>query len=97
MKRFTLRLEGYLHEKLRRESFEKNISMNDIISDMILDRYFGTYQVSEMEWVTNDGDYEISTSTGRPKVYHLGEPVNMDSVDVPDTVQELYEKLKEEL
>ena len=35
MKRFSLRLEKDLHEKLRRESFETGESINEIITKLI--------------------------------------------------------------
>lgn len=39
MKRFSLRLEKDLHEKLRRESFETERSINKIITELIEDKY----------------------------------------------------------
>ncbi len=38
MKVTTIRLKDELHEELRRESFETNKSMNDIIVEAILKR-----------------------------------------------------------
>ena len=39
MKRLTLRLTEEVHEKLREESFNTGISMNDIILELIEDKY----------------------------------------------------------
>ena len=39
MKRFELRLEDPLHEKLRRESFETNKSMHEIVIDIIKEKF----------------------------------------------------------
>ena len=39
MKRFSLRLEKDLHEKLRTESFETERSINEIITELIEDKY----------------------------------------------------------
>ena len=39
MKRFSLRLEDDLHEKLRRESFETGESINEIITKLIKSKY----------------------------------------------------------
>lgn len=39
MKRFSLRLEDDIHEKLRRESFETGVSINEIIVELI-EKYY---------------------------------------------------------
>jgi predicted HicB family RNase H-like nuclease len=39
MKRFSLRLEKELHEKLRRESFETEASINEIVTKLIEEKY----------------------------------------------------------
>ena len=39
MKRFSLRLEDELHEKLRTESFKTERSINEIITELIEDKY----------------------------------------------------------
>ena len=52
------------------------------------------YQISETEWISECGEWEISTKTGRPRVYNLGENIDMEIVDVPDEVQELYDELQ---
>lgn len=47
MKRFSLRLEDELHEKLRRESFETGVSINEIIVKLIEEYYKGEEGESE--------------------------------------------------
>lgn len=54
----------------------------------------GMYAVSEAEYISDCGDWEVSTKTGKPEVYHLGEPIDMGKVDVPDFVQKIYDSLK---
>jgi len=39
VKRFGLRIEDKLHEQLRKESYKNNISMNDILIEMLEERY----------------------------------------------------------
>lgn len=56
----------------------------------------GMYQISETEWVSECGDWEVSTSTGKPEVYHLGEYVDMDRIDTPDEIEKLFEELQED-
>lgn len=41
MKRFSLRLDDELHEKLRTESFKTGISMNEIVVEAIEEKYKG--------------------------------------------------------
>ena len=53
------------------------------------------YQISEKEWISDCGEWAISTITGVPKVYHLDEYVDMNIVDCPEEVEELYENLIE--
>lgn len=42
MRRFGLRLDKELHDELRKESFEKDVSMNTIIVSMLEERYAKT-------------------------------------------------------
>lgn len=54
------------------------------------------YAISEEEYISNCGEWEISTKTGKPQVYNLGEPIDMEKVDVPDFVQEMFDELQGE-
>ena len=48
------------------------------------------YQISETEWISECGEWEISTKTGKPTVYHLGDPIDMEKVNVPDEIEKKY-------
>lgn len=65
MKRFSLRLEDELHEKLRVESFQTGVSMNEIIVEAVKQKYKGEKERLRMKKELNilknkeDGDLTL--------------------------------------
>lgn len=48
------------------------------------------YKISECEWMTDDGQWVITVESGRPHVYFEDEFVDMQKVNVPNEVEEMY-------
>lgn len=49
MKRFSLRIDGELHEKLRKESFETERSINELITELIECKYKEEEEMTKMK------------------------------------------------
>ena len=61
MKRFSLRLEKDLHEKLRTESFKTERSINEIITELIEDKYKeGKAMKKELEILRSREDGQLT-------------------------------------
>ena len=63
MKRFSLRLKKELHEKLRRESFETEVSINEIVTKLIEEKYKEDKEMKRY-FITNNAYREVVFAKG---------------------------------
>lgn len=78
MKRFSLRLEKDLHEKLRKESFDTGESINEIITKLIKNKYKEDIEMKRFKIkITRNGQTwieEIQAENGDNACYKALEP-----------------------
>lgn len=103
MKRFSLRLEDELHEKLRVESFQTGVSMNEIIVEAVEQKYKGESEVT-LNILKNkeDGDLKLVYKGINLKDYDyisVDEFINIvEEADFWDVIEpEIYEKALEDV
>ena len=107
MKRFSLRLEDDLHEKLRRESFETGVSINEIIIKLVEEYYeeernmkfyygtleFGLEDLENIETTDNYGNIDIGFEVNGRRFLILDIPFENSDIDEAgdDFTEEFYE------
>lgn len=94
MKRFSLRIPADMHEKLRRESFKTERSINDLIIDSIKEKYKEENKMLKEKYEVK---FDEMVKENEWKYFIVGSPTNLKTVKVAkaDTLKELWEDLYE--